>query len=95
MLDGTPLGYLRNQEVAMTWTDHIHADPGVLGGKPVIKGTRLAVDFVLGLLAEGWSKDQLQSNYPQLTDDVLRAVFAYAAETLHDQTLLPVRPGAA
>lgn len=79
----------------MTWTDHIHADPSVLGGKPVIKGTRLAVDFVLGLLAEGWSQDQLQSNYPQLNDDVLRAVFAYAAETLHDQTLIPVRPGAA
>jgi len=79
----------------MTWTDHIHADPALLGGKPVIKGTRLAVDFVLGLLAEGWSQDQLQNNYPQLTEDVLRAVFAYAAETLHDQTLLPVRPGAA
>lgn len=79
----------------MTWTDHIHAEPSVLGGKPVIKGTRLAVDFVLGLLAEGWSQDQLQSNYPQLTDDVLRAVFAYAAETLHEQTLLPLRPGAA
>ena len=79
----------------MTWTDHIHADPAVLGGKPVIKGTRLAVDFVLGLLAEGWSRDQLRKNYPQLTDDALRAVFAYAAEVLHDQTLLPVRPGAA
>ena len=79
----------------MTWTDHIHADPAVLGGKPVIKGTRLAVDFVLGLLAEGWSRDQLRKNYPQLTDDALRAVFAYAAEVLHDQTLLPVRLGAA
>ena len=79
----------------MTWTDHIHADPAILGGKPVIKGTRLAVDFVLGLLAEGWSRQQLQDNYPQLTDDALRAVFAYAAEILHDQTLLPIRPGAA
>ncbi len=79
----------------MTWTDHIHADPAILGGKPVIKGTRLAVDFVLGLLAEGWSRQQLQDNYPQLTDDALRAVFAYAAEVLHDQTLLPIRPGAA
>lgn len=79
----------------MTWTDHIHADPAILGGKPVIKGTRLAVDFVLALLAEGWSRQQLQTNYPQLTDDALRAVFAYAAEVLHDQTLLPIRPGAA
>ncbi|MCX6027239.1 MAG: DUF433 domain-containing protein [Chloroflexi bacterium] len=53
----------------MTWPDHIHADPTILGGKPVIAGSRLAVDFVLGLLAEGWT---------QLTDEALRAVFAYA-----------------
>ena len=79
----------------MIWTDHIYADPAIVGGKPLIKGTRLAVDFVLGLLAEGWSREQLQEDYPQLTDDALRAVFAYAADALHDQTLLPVRPGAA
>ena len=78
----------------MTWADHIHADPGVQGGKPVIRGTRLAVDFVLGLLAEGWSRDQLRANYPQLSDEAVRAVFAYAAEVRHDQTLLPIRPGA-
>ncbi len=79
----------------MTWTDHITADPKVLGGKPVVKGTRLAVDFLLGLLAEGWTREQLRENYPQLTDDALRAVFAYAAEVLHEQTLVPLRPGAA
>ena len=78
----------------MTWTDYIHADPGLLGGKPVIAGTRLAVDFVLGLMAEGWTKDELCANYPQITDDALRAVFAYAAEALHDQTLLALRPSA-
>lgn len=90
LVDGTPQHYLSS----MTWTNHIHADPSILGGKPVIKGTRLAVDFVLGLLAEGWTHEQLQTNYPQLTDEAIRAVFAYAAEVLHDQTLLP-RPGAA
>jgi uncharacterized protein (DUF433 family) len=79
----------------MTWTEYIVADPKVLGGKPVLRGTRLAVDFVLGLLAEGWSREQLRANYPQITDDGLRAVFAYAAEVLHEQTVLPVRPGAA
>jgi len=79
----------------MTWTDHIQADPLVLGGKPVIKGTPLAVEFVLGLLADGWTRDQLRASYPQLTDEALRAAFAYAAEALHDQTLLTVRPGAA
>jgi uncharacterized protein (DUF433 family) len=79
----------------MTWTDYIHADPTVLGGKPVVRGTRLAVDFVLELLAQGWSREALRDNYPQLTDEALQAIFAYAAEALHDQTLLPVRPGAA
>lgn len=79
----------------MTWTDHIIADPATLAGKPVVKGTRLSVDFVLGLLAAGWTREQLRTNYPQLTDQALQAVFAYAAEVLHDQTLLPVRPGAA
>ncbi len=79
----------------MTWTEYIQADPSILGGKPVVKGTRLAVDFVLGLLAEGWTREQLQASYPQLTNDALRAVFAYAAYALHDQTLLPIRPGAA
>jgi len=79
----------------MTWPDHIHADPTILGGKPVIAGSRLAVDFVLGLLAEGWTREELRANYPQLTDEALRAVFAYAADALHDQTLLALRPGAA
>jgi uncharacterized protein (DUF433 family) len=79
----------------MTWTEHIIADPAIQAGKPVLKGTRLAVDFVLGLLAEGWTREQLRASYPQLTDPALHAVFAYAAEVLHDQTLLPVRPGAA
>ncbi|NOT07219.1 MAG: DUF433 domain-containing protein [Gemmatimonadales bacterium] len=79
----------------MTWTKHIHADPTLVGGKPIVRGTRLAVDFILGLLAEGWSREQLRANYPQLSDEALRAVFAYAAEVLHDQTLLSVRPGAA
>ena len=79
----------------MTWHEHIHADPAIAGGKPVIRGTRLAVDFVLGLLAAGWTREQLAANYPGLTDEALRAVFAYAAAALQDQTLHPLRPGAA
>jgi hypothetical protein len=43
----------------MNWRDHITADPAVLVGKPVIRGTRLAVEFVLGLIAQGWSEQQL------------------------------------
>lgn len=79
----------------MTWRDHIHSDHEILGGKPVVRGTRLAVDFLLGLLAEGWSQEQLLENYPQLTPEDIRAVFAFASETLHDDTLYSVDLGAA
>jgi uncharacterized protein (DUF433 family) len=79
----------------MTWREHIHSDPEILGGKPVVRGTRLAVDFLLGLLAEGWSQEQLLENYPQLSPEGLRAVFAFASETLHDETFYSVDLGAA
>ncbi|HSK79334.1 MAG TPA: DUF433 domain-containing protein [Thermoanaerobaculia bacterium] len=75
----------------MRWQDHIHSNPDVLLGKPVVKGTRLAVDFILGLLAEGWSPGQILENYPSLTPDSLRAVFAFAAEALRDESLYSVR----
>jgi uncharacterized protein (DUF433 family) len=78
----------------MTWREHIHSDPAILGGKPVVRGTRLAVDFLLGLLAEGWSPEQVLENYPHLTADGLRAVFAYASEILHDESFYPSDLGA-
>lgn len=79
----------------MTWREYIHSDAEILGGKPVVCGTRLAVDFLLGLLAEGWSPQQILDNYPQLTPETLRAVFAFASEALHDETFYPVDLGAA
>jgi len=79
----------------MTWHDYIHSDPDIVGGKPVVRGTRLAVAFLLGLLAEGWSQEQVLANYPQLTAEALRAVFAFASETLHDETLYSLDLGAA
>ena len=71
----------------MHWRDHIHADPGVLAGKPVVKGTRLSVEFLLGLLGAGWSHEQILTNYPTLTPEALQAVFAFAAESLQDESL--------
>lgn len=78
----------------MNWRDFIHADSDVATGKPVVRGTRLAVDFLLSLLAEGWTQEQLLDNYPQLTPDALRAVFAFAAETVHEGDYYPLDPGA-
>jgi uncharacterized protein (DUF433 family) len=79
----------------MTWREYIHSDAEVLGGKPVVRGTRLAVDFLLGLLAEGWSPEQVLDDYPQLTPEALRAVFAYASEALNDESFYPVDLGTA
>ena len=77
------------------WGDHICCDAEILGGKPVVRGTRLAVEFILGLFAAGWTQERVLENYPSLTPEALRAVFAYAAEMLHEEVFLPVRPPAA
>jgi len=66
----------------MDWKDRIVVDPKVLVGKPVIKGTRLAVEFLMELLAEGWTREQILKNYPQLTDEDIQAVLHHAAGAL-------------
>lgn len=66
----------------MDWRDHIPSDPKVLSaGKPVVKGSRLPVDFLLDLLANGWSEEQLLDSYPNLTHESPKAVCAFAAES--------------
>ena len=57
----------------MNWQNHIVVDPKVLVGKPVVKGTRIAVELVLDLLAQGWTEQQLLENYPGLTPESVRA----------------------
>ncbi len=73
------------------WRSHVVIDPAVLGGKPTIKGTRLAIEFVLELMAGGWTDEEILRNYPKLTTASLRAALAYAAQTLRDDRfhLLP------
>lgn len=78
----------------MTWQDYITTDPEILGGKPILRGTRLAVDFLLGLFASGWSADQVLTSYPQISQDALRAVFAYAADIAKDEALHAMSRGA-
>ena len=78
----------------MDWHPYIHADPEVLAGKPAVKGTRLSVDFLLGLFAAGWSEQQVLENYSTLTSDSLRAVFAFAAECMREEAMYSLPPGA-
>ncbi|HCV30625.1 MAG TPA: hypothetical protein DGO89_10650 [Microcoleaceae bacterium UBA9251] len=68
----------------MNWKAHIHSNPQILLGKPVIKGTRISVEFILGLFSEGWTQQQVLENYPTLNAESLQAVFAFAAECLKE-----------
>jgi uncharacterized protein (DUF433 family) len=66
----------------MNWREHISSDPAILHGKPVIKGTQISVEFVLGLFAEGWTEPKILESYPILTPESIQAVFAFATECL-------------
>jgi len=71
----------------MKWQDYITSDPQILAGKPIIKGTRLSVEFILNLLAEGWSVEQILENYPNLTPESLKAIFAFVAECIREDLI--------
>ena len=60
----------------------IIANPEILGRKPVIEGTRISVEHVLGLLANGMTNGDIIADYPDLTEESIRAVLGYAARTL-------------
>jgi uncharacterized protein (DUF433 family) len=76
----------------MSWRERLAIDPKVLVGKPVIKGTRISVELVVDLLAEGWTTDQILDSYPNLTGDDIRACLAYASELLHAEKVFPLEP---
>lgn len=71
----------------MKWQDYIISDNKVLLGKPVIKGTRISVEHLLDLWAQGWSEQDILENYPRLTKRSLKAVFAYIKECMKDGLL--------
>ena len=73
--------------MGMNWTLYIVSDKNVLLGKPCVRGTRISVDHIIGLLAQGWTETQVLENYPRLSKESLQAVFAYIQECLHDGLL--------
>ena len=66
----------------MTGHARISLSPDVLGGKPVIDGTRLSVEFVMGLLADGWAEADIVTNYPDVTREDIIACLAYVRDFL-------------
>jgi uncharacterized protein (DUF433 family) len=74
----------------MDWQDRIRVDPKVLVGKPVIKGTRIAVEFVVDLLGRGWTTEQILREYDHLTAEDIQACLAYASEVLKSERVYPL-----
>lgn len=60
----------------------ITSDPEILGGKPVVKGTRLSVEYIRSLLAAGWSEEQVLENYPQLSQQALQEIQSCSGQSL-------------
>lgn len=73
----------------MTEHTRIALDPKVLAGKPVIRGTRLSVEFIIGLMAEGWSEADIVANYPGIAHDDILACLAYARDALSSERVFP------
>ncbi len=74
----------------MTWKQRIQVDKKILAGKPVIKGTRISVEFLLDLLAKGWTNETILENYPQIKKIDIQAALKYAVEVLKEEKVYTV-----
>jgi uncharacterized protein (DUF433 family) len=74
----------------MAWPERIVADPDILAGKPIIRGTRIAVELILELLAAGQSEVQILSDYPGLAREDILASLAYARYLAHEYKTYPI-----
>lgn len=91
------MGFISENEASiiyfenMDWKKHIISDKEVLLGKPVIKGTRITVEFILERLASGWSEETILENYPQLKKEDMQAVFAYLNDCVKDGLMVEIK----
>ncbi|MBI3948154.1 MAG: DUF433 domain-containing protein [Armatimonadetes bacterium] len=74
----------------MGWRERIVVDPGILVGKPVIRGTRLSVEFIIDLFAQGWDEAEILRNYPGITREDIRACLDYVGDLLRIERVYPV-----
>jgi uncharacterized protein (DUF433 family) len=75
----------------VAWQERIAINPDVLVGKPVIRGTRLAVEFIVDLMAQGWSEKEILRNYPGITRADIHACLTYASASLHAERVYPLQ----
>ena len=73
----------------MNWQDRIALDPKILVGKPIIKGTRLAVEFIVDLLAQGWPESEILRNYPGITHEDIAACLKFATDEFTKNLVRP------
>lgn len=74
----------------MDWKERIVIDPEIMVGKPVIRGTRISVEFILDLLSRGWTTEQILEEYDHLTPEDLQACLAYASAVLNSEKVYPI-----
>ncbi len=74
----------------MPLSDRTVVDTGILAGKPVVRGTRLAVEFILGLLAAGQSEHDVLADYPGLTREDILACLSYASYLAREYKAFPI-----
>ncbi len=74
----------------MGWEERIELRPDILAGKPVVKGTRLAVEFIVELLADGWTHEAIVDEHASLTREDIQACLLYASERLQAEKIYPL-----
>jgi uncharacterized protein (DUF433 family) len=75
----------------MNWQNYITSDPSILGGKPIIKGTRLSVEFILERLADGWTEAMLLENFSSITHEAIQAVHSFSLENLREANFVGLK----
>ena len=75
--------------MSLDWRKRIALDQETLAGKPVIKGTRISVEFLLELLADGWKEEEILENYPQFEKEDIQSALRYATDILKDEVVYP------
>lgn len=78
----------------MNWREHIESRAEVMGGKPVIRGTRITVEILLEWLGAGWTEEEVLANYPTVAPEALKACFGFARELIA-QRFYDIAPRAA
>lgn len=72
-----------------TLQDRIVRNPAILAGKPVIRGTRISVEHIIGCMAGGWSESDIIESYPHITHDDVAACLQYAHDLIQSDRVSP------